>query len=260
MRNTEPPAGYVAFSVGAARVVCAEQFADSLRTALASKTLYEYASRHPAARALAGRGTVFAVPLPGDEETVVVRHNRHGGILARITGDLFRAPTRAPLELRVSEKLHSLEVPTPRVICYVTYVAFAGLERADVATQEIAHSEDLSVALMSGDVGIRNRALKAAATLVGLLGKVGARHHDLNVKNILLSAEREGEPTALVLDVDRLEFLTDAREATEANLARLLRSARKWQAVHHAPVTDTELDVFAASARNRATAHLAKPS
>jgi lipopolysaccharide kinase (Kdo/WaaP) family protein len=156
--------------------------------------------------------------------------------------------------------LRSLDVPTPRIACYVTYPAAAGFERADVATLEIAHSEDLAVALMSGDVGIRNRALKAAALLVGLLGRAKARHHDLNVKNILLSAEREGEPTALVLDVDRVEFLADGMEATEANLARLLRSARKWQTEHKAQVTDTELEVFAAAARSRAAAYLAKPS
>ena len=260
MRDDEPPAGYVRFSVGTARVVCTEQFADSVRAALAGGTLYDYASSHTAARHLSGRGTVFSVPLPGDEEIVVVRHNRHGGLLARLTGDLFRSPTRAPLELRVSERLRSLDVPTPRVVCYVTYPAFAGFERADVATQEIAHSEDLAVALMSGDVGIRNRALKATALLVGLLGRAKARHHDLNVKNILLSAEVEGEPTALVLDVDRVEFLTDGMAATEANLERLLRSARKWQAVHHALVTDTELEVFAGTARSRAAAYFAKPS
>ena len=249
MRYDEPPAGYVRFSVGTARVVCLEHLADSLKTALGGDTLYGYASRHPTARAIAGRGPVFAVRLPGDEETVVVRHNRHGGLLARFTRDLFQSPTRAPFELRVSEQLRSLDVPTPRVACYVTYPAFAGIERADVATQEIAHSEDLAVGLMSGDVGIRNRALKAASLLVGLLGRAKARHHDLNVKNILLSAEREGEPTALVLDVDRVEFLTDGMQATEANLERLLRSARKWQTMHHAPVTDTELEVFAGAAR-----------
>ena len=84
MRDDEPPAGYVQFTAGSARVVCAEQLVDSLKAALADSTLYDYASRHPHARALAGRGTAYAVPLPGDADHVVVRHNRHGGALASL--------------------------------------------------------------------------------------------------------------------------------------------------------------------------------
>jgi hypothetical protein len=64
MRDEEPPAGYVQLTVGTARVVCAEHLVDSLKAALAAGTLYDYASRHPQARALAGRGTAYSVPLP----------------------------------------------------------------------------------------------------------------------------------------------------------------------------------------------------
>jgi len=82
MRDDGPPAGYVQFAAGTARVVCAEHLADSVRAALADTTLYEYAARQPAARALAGRGTAYAVSLPGTTERVVIRHNRHGGFFA----------------------------------------------------------------------------------------------------------------------------------------------------------------------------------
>ena len=56
MRDDEPPAGYVQFTAGTARVVCAEHLADSLRTALAGCTLYDYASRHPAPEPLPAEG------------------------------------------------------------------------------------------------------------------------------------------------------------------------------------------------------------
>jgi 3-deoxy-D-manno-octulosonic acid kinase len=254
MRDDEPPAGYAKFIAGSARVVCAEHLTDSLRAALAHRTLYDYAAQHPSARALAGRGTAYAVPLPGDADHVVVRHNRHGGALAPITGDLFRPPTRAPLELRVSERLRALDVPTPRVVAYVTYAAFAGFERVDVATREVRDSEDLSAALMSDSARVRVAGLHAAATLVSTLARAGARHHDLNVKNILLQ-RLDGDTSALVLDVDRVEFSQDRRDVLDANLARLLRSARKWQSGHGARVTEIELLELASLARAHSAVH-----
>ena len=147
-----------------------EHVADPIETALAKGTLYEYAARQPNARTLAGRGTTYAVPLPGDVERVVIRHNRHGGLLASLTGDLFRTPTRAPLELQISERLHEARVPTPRMLGYVTYPAAPGFSRADVVTREVANAGDLSAALMSGDAAVRQRALRATMTL--LLGVI----------------------------------------------------------------------------------------
>jgi 3-deoxy-D-manno-octulosonic acid kinase len=139
----------------------------------------------------------------------------------------------------------------------VRYGAPAGFERADVATREVADSEDLSVALMSEDSQVRMGALRAAATLTAALSRAGARHHDLNVKNILIHEPRGGEMSALVLDVDRVEFSTVEPRVLEANLARLLRSARKWQSVHRACVTESELVDFAAQVRARSGDHLA---
>jgi 3-deoxy-D-manno-octulosonic acid kinase len=256
MRDDEPPAGYVEFAAGNARVVCTDHFADSLKEALAAGTLYDYASRHPEARALAGRGTAYAVPFPGAADRVVVRHNRHGGLLAPLTGDLFRSPTRAPLELRVSERLRALDVPTPRVVAYVRYAAFAGFERADVATREVTESRDLSAALMSDDARVRLGALHATATLVAALARAEARHHDLNVKNILIHEPGGRDKSALVLDVDRVEFSSRAH-VLEANLSRLLRSARKWQSLHGARVTEHELMELASLARAQSGGHFA---
>jgi hypothetical protein len=163
---------------------------------------------------------------------------------------VFRAPTRAPLELEASERLRSLKIPTPQILGYVTYAVFPGFERADVATFEIADSSDLSDLLMSSNRGAREDALSAAAALTKSLGDAGARHHDLNIKNVLLQVEPEHEiARAFVIDVDRVTFGLDRRSAVEANIARLVRSAKKWQRLRGAPVTDAELDAFAAAAR-----------
>ncbi|HTE44490.1 MAG TPA: lipopolysaccharide kinase InaA family protein [Gemmatimonadaceae bacterium] len=249
MRATELPAGFVTFAVAGSRVVCAGDIADAIRRAMTGATLYEYAERHPYARALAGRGVAYAVPLPGDVERVVIRHNRHGGLFAPLTRDVFLAPTRAPLELHVSEALRARGVATPHVLGYVTYRATAGFQRADVMTREVPNSADLSTALLSDDASIRESALVATASVVRALSQAAARHHDLNVKNILLRGVDAPAPEAMVLDVDRVTFAGSSDDVLEANLARLLRSATKWQTLHGARVTNGELHELAASVR-----------
>jgi hypothetical protein len=250
MRDREPPNGYARFVVGKTRVVCLESLRDSLHVALRDGTLYDFAARQPAVRALAGRGASYAITLPNTAERVVVRHNRHGGLFAPITGDLFLSPTRAPLELEISERLRAAGVPTPRLLAYVAYVATPGFERVDVVTREVENAHDLSASLMSDD-DERERALFATARLIRQLADADARHHDLNIKNVLLEPHPNRTiPNAFVLDVDRVTFGAGRDTSRNANLSRLLRSARKWQSLHGARVTDAELDAFASAVRS----------
>lgn len=251
MRHPQTPPGFVRFAVGRSTVTCALHVADSVRDALRGGSLYSYAERHPRARALAGRGIVYAVPLPGEIENVVIRHNHHGGLLAAVRRDVFLPPTRAPRELSTSERLRHHGVPTPTMLGYVTYPAAAGLRRADVMTREVVDAADLSVSLLSADSLERVRALAATASLITALSALGARHHDLNAKNVLLHRADGGRPEALVLDVDRVTFAEGVEQAREQNLARLLRSARKWQTYQGARVTDAELDDLTVLVRAR---------
>lgn len=249
MRRDEPPAGFVRFSIDDSEIVCAPQIADAVRSALDHNTLYDYARHYAGARPLAGRGVAYAVPLPGGVERVVIRHNRHGGLLAPITGDLFVAPTRAPVELTLSEELRRRDVPTPQFLGYATYAAIPGFRRADVMTREVPNSADLAEALMSDDADERQHALAATARLLHALARAAARHADLNVKNVLLERRVGASLQALVLDVDRVTFAAAGSNVTAPNLARLLRSARKWQTNHGARVTGAELAAFAALVR-----------
>ena len=251
MDHRKLPAGFVRFAIDSSVVVCSKHVAEPVLEALRAGTLYRYAASHAQARPLAGRGVAYAVPLPGGIEDVVVRHNRHGGLLAPLTRDLFRPPTLAPVELRISDRLRRAGVPTPVMLGYVVYAAPAGFRRVDVMTREVPRSYDLSTAMMSTDRSHRDRALGATANLVAAMNDAKARHHDLNVKNVLLHDNPDGSVEALVLDVDRVAFLDDSNATREANVARLLRSARKWQTVHGAPVTDAELDALVAAVRER---------
>jgi 3-deoxy-D-manno-octulosonic acid kinase len=205
------------------------------------------------ARALTGRGVSYAVPLPNGER-VVVRHNRHGGLLAPVTGDRFLPPTRAPHELDVSVRLRDGGVPTPEIVGYVTYRAGPFLRRCDVASREIANGRDLAAILTAGSPEERRAALDATAPLIAALSARGARHHDLNVKNVLVAADSAGAMTSFVLDVDRVEFGRpgDSR-ITERNLERFMRSARKWRELHGARIEEPDLVRIAATVRQLMT-------
>ena len=224
---------------------------EAVRTALEAGTLYDYAARHQASRSFSGRGIAYAAPLPNGEP-VVVRHNRHGGLLASLTGDRFVAPTRAPYELEVALRLEAAAVPTPTILAYAIYPAGLLFRRSDVASREIPASSDLAAVLTTGSSTERRAALESAATLIGLLSASGGRHHDLNLKNILVAAEsdRRDAPVAYVLDVDRVEFGRpgDSR-VTERNLDRFMRSARKWRELQGARIEEAELVRVAASVR-----------
>jgi hypothetical protein len=240
-RTEAPPLDFVGVTLPGIDALCAPAYGAALRGALEHGTLYQFAKSRPGAGRLAGRMTVFAIPFPDAAHRVVVRHNRHGGAFARVTGDLFRAPGRAPIELATSERLRSLGVPTPAVVAYVVYRVPFGLCRSDVVTAEIPDSFDLSSALMSDDAGLRERAWTATFQLVDTLAVARARHPDLNVKNVLLRRDARSDFEALVLDVDRVLFGGSFESVRHANLARLVRSARKWRDVHGAHVTEAEL-------------------
>lgn len=222
---------------------------DAVRTAMVSGTLYEYAARHEHGRAFTGRAIAYAVPLP-DGEAVVVRHNWHGGVLAPLTRDWFLPPTRAPHELATALTLAVNGVPTPEIVAYAIYRAGPLFRRSDVATREVRDGRDLAAILTGGSDDERRAALDATATLIGALSACGARHHDLNVKNVLLARSAAAGHIAYVLDVDRVEFgrVGDSR-VTERNLERFMRSARKWRELHGARIAEADLVRVAAMAR-----------
>jgi hypothetical protein len=245
------PDGYERDEVRGTIIVAQREQLGAVRTALESGSLYEYAAQHQEARSLSGRGVAYAAPLPGGGR-VVVRHNRHGGLLAPLTRDWFVLPTRAPYELDTSLRLLSLGIPTPEIVAYVVYRAGPLLRRSDVASREIHESTDLANVLTTSTAGERRAALESVAGLIGLISACGVRHHDLNVKNVLLArdAARGDSLVAFVLDVDRVEFGRpgDSR-ITERNLDRFMRSARKWRELHGARIEEAELVRVAASVR-----------
>jgi hypothetical protein len=242
MPGGDTPAGFVRVTAGRCVAVAREAHAEDARLMLAEGSLYEAAARDLAARPLHGRGVAYAIALPATGTRVVVRHNRHGGLLAPLTRDLFLPPTRAPHELAVALRLTELGVPTPDLLMYGTAPAPFGFLRADVVTRQIEGGRDLSTFMMpETPSGERSAAWSATRALVRAMNDAGVRHHDLNVKNVLL-ASYGGGLTAYLLDVDRVTFgVPGSAEISRGNVERLLRSARKWRDERGATFDEREL-------------------
>lgn len=234
--------------MGATDIVALPEIVPALEAALMTTdpatrrpftTVYAWAASQDDRITFAGRGLAYGVTLPGMKLRAVVRHNRHGGLFAPLTSDLFWGRTRAPHEMRLARALAAHGIPTPRVLAYVRYRAGGGFARVDLLTELVPNARDLSHVLTQDDPVEREEALAATARLVGSLSAAGARHADLNVKNVLLAFGAE-EPKAYVLDVDRVTMGVRPARALELNLARLCRSARKWRDRLGAKVTDTD--------------------
>ena len=242
------PPGYESFLVGRAQVVALAAVAGDVRTAMSGGTLHEWASRQPGARAMQGRATAWATTFPGGAE-VVVRHSQHGGLLAPITGDLFFAPTRAPLELAAAVRLAAAGVPTPQVLAYAVYPA-GPFCRADVATalvSGVALPDAWPSSLSADETWV---LVEAIAKLLESLHRAGAHHPDLNVRNVLMVDGPAGR-TAAVLDVDRVVFGPPGDPSlSRRNLHRLLHSMRKEQAGSGVNLTARQVQRLREAARS----------
>jgi tRNA A-37 threonylcarbamoyl transferase component Bud32 len=246
--GARPPAGYRRVDEAGTIIVARADVAGALLSAYRAAprenpTLHGYASRDSGARPLRGRETAYALTLPGTTTPVVVRHNRHGGVLRALTGDLFLGLTRAPRELAIALALEDLGVPTPPVLGYGIYAAGPVFARSDVVTEEIRDSMDLGEFLLESAPGTdeRRKVWNATSRLLRRLSMGGVRHHDLNVKNILVRMSHEDLTIAYALDVDRIEFDCTRRDAYAGNRARLRRSVEKWKRTRGARISDSEV-------------------
>ncbi len=179
---------------------------------------------------LRGRGRPAVVEAEG--ERLVVRHYYHGGLLRRLTGDLFLGAGRFLNELRVLEAARRRGVAVPRPVGLLIEPAGPGLFRAGLVTVYIPESVDLLSYYR--EVFLRGRGRPAADTAaivgaagrqVALLHRAGILHGDLQVKNILIRPDRR-PPEVIILDLDRARL---GKSGREKNLRRLYRSFLKMR-------------------------------
>ena len=234
--------------VGDSDVTAFEIVVDALADIVAQHdTLYDWAAALPQPRALRGRAPVYVAALPNTHETIVVRHGWHGGLLAPVTGDRFRLPTRAPLEMWQSYALRQAGISTSEVLGFARYPAGPGLRRLDVVTRFVPDAYDLGMiaAGLAPHINATD-AMNATIALLVQLASHGVIHPDLNVKNILVRHTIGQSPEAMVIDIDVVRWNAARRPVItmRANLTRLLRSMRKWRANFGCDIADERMARF----------------
>ncbi|HEX4480635.1 MAG TPA: 3-deoxy-D-manno-octulosonic acid kinase [Rudaea sp.] len=168
-----------------------------------------------------GRGSVSYAETPFG--SVVIRHYRRGGLIARVMGDFYmwsgENHTRGFAEFRLLAQLRDLGLPVPAPIA-ARYVRSGLGYRGDLVTRRIDNAETFADLLESGrfDGDIARRIGEAIAAFHA----AGAYHADLNAHNILVTVDR-----IWIVDVDRGELRRPHEAWRRSNLERLHRSCAK---------------------------------
>ncbi len=173
----------------------------------------------------AGRGRPVRLELAG--VAVIAKTLRRGGLFGRFFADRFVGGRRLLETVSLLLELENAGAPTMPFAFARLRRAGGPLLRLDLATRELPAARD-GCELLSGPVPVAalRAALVAAAQAIRQLHAAGVDHADLNVRNLLFSADEP--PRAFVIDLEKSRLRAALPPiAAVANLARLLRSAEK---------------------------------
>lgn len=171
-----------------------------------------------------GRGTVYFFELNNTQ--LVLRHYKRGGLIANLNDDKFLytsvEKSRCYKELEVLQLLRKTKINVPEPIA-ARIVKSGLLYTADIITRVINNAVELHellekesvVADTWQNIGIEIRKMHDAQIC----------HHDINVKNILLTS-LIGNNNVHLLDFDKCE-LRSGNDWKAANIERLQRSLKK---------------------------------
>ena len=181
-----------------------------------------WAERGTVSVAEEGRGSAFLIEA--DDRSLVLRHYRRGGFIARFSADryIWRGAdrTRSFHEWHLLYQMHRAGLPVPTPIA-------AGYQRngytytADLLVRRIPGVRSLAVALRAAPVSLG--VWVAIGRWLRNFHARGFHHADLNAHNILLG---ENEREVWLIDFDRGAMRTPGWWS-DANLVRLQRSLQK---------------------------------
>lgn len=223
----ETPAGFTRLSYERGRVMMVR---DGLEQEINPEEFPARRGSVEKASPFQGRGTLYFLRLRNGENALV-RSYRHGGLLRRLTGDIFVTwPPRPFKELGVIEQAGHRGVPSPEVIGAVVERVWGPFYRGWLVTRELSGARDLWAALRDDSYGRNSMdsVLRAVAQSVRRMHRRGIYHGDLNLKNILVRLEENGIRSYLI-DFDKAKLFSSAIPPRKVrnNLNRLHRSARK---------------------------------
>ena len=167
-----------------------------------------------------GRGAAW---FAGPSGQWVLRHYRRGGLMARISRDLYwwngEQAVRSFAEWRLLEILYAKGLPVPRPVA-AHYRRSGFVYRCDLITQRLPNTRALSRCLQTA--ALSEESWRKIAGVIAQLHRNGADHADLNAHNILL----DDQGGVSVIDFDRGRLRT-AGSWQQRNLQRLHRSLIK---------------------------------
>ena len=181
-----------------------------------------------------GRGVLKAVRLP-DGETALIRTYRHGGVLRKLTRELFFTwPARPFRELAITEELRRRGLRTVEIYAAGVQEVCGPVYRGCLVSRELPDSKDLWASLQDGPSTQLAAILKTTAETVRAMHRHGVYHSDLNLKNILIQSKSD-RVEAYVIDFDRAKLFLGKLPQPLAikNLERMRRSALKLDPARH---------------------------
>lgn len=186
---------------------------------------------------LQGRTSLAVMPIEGaEDERMVIRHYRRGGLLGKVVKDLFFGRSRPFRELRLCEEARARGVETIEVLAAEHHGVLGRLHRADLVSKEWSGSIDLLGYL--GRSGTppspsqmleRRKVIAAVGAAVRRMHDANILHRDLHLKNILIRQDRERDIEVRIIDLDKsclCKAIGSRRRI--ANLSRLNRSVTKF--------------------------------
>lgn len=177
----------------------------------------------PATPRQAGRGQVHHVA--DDRHHYLLRHYYRGGLMARISRDLFLlqpvAQSRAMQEFTLLSALRvrGLPVPQPCAARRTRHALF--WYRADILVERIPHATDVA-RLLHTERTLATDEWQRLGQAIRRMHDEQVHHSDLNCHNLMLDADGK----AWIVDFDKCGFRA-GEDWKAANLERLRRSLRK---------------------------------
>ena len=179
-----------------------------------------------------GRGTTHFVEIAGKD--CVLRHYRRGGMVAKLMGDRYWRGTlpesRAWREWHLLADLSEQGLPVPLPVA-ARVLTSGPFYQADIIMQRLSGTHSLSQALEAGRLS--EAQWQAIGQCIRRFHKAGVYHADLNAHNILLAdGSKKTDDAVWLIDFDKGEIRSAARDWQMANLSRLRRSLEKLSGLH----------------------------
>ncbi|WP_084360858.1 3-deoxy-D-manno-octulosonic acid kinase [Hydrogenophaga palleronii] len=197
---------------------------DPARLPEVSARTFDPAAQRGGTALATGSGRGQALRIGDGAQGQVLRHYRRGGLVARLSDDLFwRAPahrSRAMQEFSLLRLMRSWQLPVPEPVAASHRPVGALFYRADIVVGLIPDSSNVVQWLQRRP--LEPAEWQALGRAIRQLHDRQVFHADLNAHNLLLDAQGQ----AWVVDFDKCDVRP--REGwKQANLDRLQRSLRK---------------------------------